>query len=145
MFALEAATGQLAWALPPGVADDAVHLLGVGQDTLLASGDWLYWIDAYTGRLLCQFPRATPTGAGQAAPSPRGLGRGVLAGSHVYFPTREAIFVFDQLPTATDFGRQPKLVRQIPLVPRGVTGGNLVIADGVLLIATGDRLVAFGE
>jgi hypothetical protein len=36
-------------------------------------------------------------------------------------------------------------VREIPLVPRGVTGGNLVIADGILLVATGDRLVAFGQ
>ncbi|MCI0358172.1 MAG: PQQ-binding-like beta-propeller repeat protein [Planctomycetaceae bacterium] len=145
IFALKAATGQLAWALPPGAAADAVHLLGVGQDTLLASGDWLYWIDAQTGRLLAQFPQAGPTGAAQAAPSPRGFGRGILAGDLVYFPTRESILVFDQRPTRTDFGWQPQLVREIPLVPRGATGGNLVIANGVLLIATGDRLMAFGE
>jgi len=145
IFALEAATGQLAWALPPGAAADAVHLLGVGQDTLIASGDWLYWIDAQSGRLLAQFPQAGPTGAAQAAPSPRGFGRGILAGEHVYFPTRESILVFDQRPVRTDFGRQPQLVREIPLVSRGATGGNLVIASGVLLVATGDRLVAFGE
>jgi hypothetical protein len=145
IFALEAATGQLAWALPPGAAADAVHLLGVGQDTVLASGNWLYWIDANSGRLLGQFPQAGPTGPDQAAPAPRGLGRGLLAGSHVYFPTRESIFVFDQKPVRTDFGWQPHLVREIPLVPRGATGGNLVIAGGVLLIATGDRLVAFGQ
>jgi hypothetical protein len=112
---------------------------------VLASGDWLYWIDATTGRLLCQFPQPGPTGAGQASPSPRGFGRGVLAGGHVYFPTRECIYVFDQRPIQSDFGWQPRLVREIPLVPRGVTGGNLVIADGILLIATGERLVAFGQ
>ncbi|MDX1945128.1 MAG: PQQ-binding-like beta-propeller repeat protein [Pirellulaceae bacterium] len=145
LFALVAATGELAWTLPPGAAADAVHLLGIGQDTLLVSGDWLYWIDAQSGRLWCQFPSAGPIGAGQAAPSPRGLGRGVLGGSHVYFPTRETIYVFDQRPAATDFGSQPRLVRQIPLAPRGLTGGNLLISGGVLLIATGDRLVAFGE
>jgi hypothetical protein len=95
--------------------------------------------------LLTQFPAGALGEAGQAAPSPRGLGRGTLAGDHVWFPTRESIFVFQQQPTRTDFGWQPKLVREIPLVPRGVTGGNLTIADGVLLIATGDRLVAFDE
>ena len=145
IFALEAASGRLAWTLPPRAAADAVHLLGLGSDTLLASGDWLYWIDASSGRLLAQFPQAGPTGAGQAAPSPRGLGRGVLAGGHVYYPTREAIYVFDQRPARTDFGWQPRLVREIPLVPRGITGGNLVIAEGILLIATGDRLAAFGQ
>jgi outer membrane protein assembly factor BamB len=145
LFALEAATGQLVWSLPPAAAADAVHLLGIGQDTLLASGDWLYWIDAASGRLLAQFPQAGPVGAQHAAPSPRGLGRGVLAGPHVVFPTRESLLVFDQRPVKTDLGWQPRLVREIPLVPRGVTGGNVVIAGGVLLVATGDRLVAFGE
>jgi outer membrane protein assembly factor BamB len=145
LFALEAATGQLAWSLPPEAASDAIHLLGIGQETLLASGNWLYWIDANTGRLLTQFPQAGPAGAMQAAPSPRGMGRGVLAGQHVIFPTRESLLVFDQRPVRADLGWQPRQIREIPLVPRGVTGGNVVIANGVLLIATGDRLVAFGE
>lgn len=145
IFALEAATGQLAWSLAPGAADDIVHLLGAADDVLVASGDRLYWIDANSGRMLTQFPPGSLGSAGQAAPSPRGLGRGVLAGNHVWWPTRESIFVFNQRPIATDFGWQPKLTREIPLGPRGVTGGNLVIANGVLLIATGDRLVAFDE
>jgi outer membrane protein assembly factor BamB len=145
MFALDATTGQLVWSLPPGGGDDIVHLLGAANDLLLASGDRLYWIDANTGRLLAQFPAGSPGAASQAAPSPRGLGRGTLAGQNVWFPTRESIFVFDQRPAATDFGWQPKLIREIPLTPRGITGGNLTIADGVLLIATGDRLVAFDE
>src|SRR5205085_11692568 len=51
IFALYAATGQLAWTLAPGAADDAVHLLGVADTTFLASGDSLYWIDANTGSL----------------------------------------------------------------------------------------------
>jgi outer membrane protein assembly factor BamB len=145
IFALEAATGQLAWSLPPGAADDIVHLLGGAGNVLLASGDRLYWIDANTGRMLTQFPAGSLGSAGQAAPSPRGLGRGTLAGDHVWFPTRESIFVFQQQPVRTDFGWQPKLIREIPLTPRGITGGNLTMADGVLLIATGDRLVAFDE
>ena len=149
LFALEASTGQLAWTLPPDAAADAVHLLGVsdaqGPETLLASGDRLYWIDASSGKVLARFPQGGPPGPLQAAPSPRGMGRGVLAGSHVVYPTRESLLVFDQQPVKSDLGWQPRLVREIPLAPRGVTGGNVVIGGGVLLIATGDRLVAFGE
>lgn len=145
IFALESATGQIAWSLAPGEAADVVHLLGIHGDTLVASGDRLYWIDANTGRVLTQFPGGSATAAGLAAPSPRGLGRGILAGEHVWFPTRDSVFVFDIQPAATDFGFQPRLAREIALSPRGVTGGNLVLADGVLLIATGDRLVAFDE
>jgi outer membrane protein assembly factor BamB len=142
LFALEAATGQLAWSLPPGAADDAVHLLGVANDTLLVSGDSLYWVDVYTGRQMAQFPRGKLGGAEHAAPSPRGFGRGALAGEHVWWPTRESLYVFDARPATTDFGWQPRLVREIPLLPRATTGGNLVLADGVLLIASGDKLMA---
>jgi outer membrane protein assembly factor BamB len=145
LFALDAASGELVWEMPRGLAGDAVHLLGVQADVLVVSGDSLYWIDARTGRLLAQFPRTSPRGPAQAAAAPRGFGRGVLAGSHVWFPTRESICVFDAAPQHSGFGYEPRLAREIPLLPRGVTGGNLVIAGGVLLIATGDRLVAFGE
>ena len=125
---------------------DAANFVALSQQNwVIASGERLYWIDAETGRLTCQFPFGGTSGAGQAAPSPRGYGRGVLAGSHVYFPTRESILVFDQRPVKTDFGWQPRLVREIPLAPRGIAGGNLVIADGVLLIASADRLVALAE
>ncbi len=69
-------------------------------------------------------------------PRPRGFGRGVLAGSEIYWPTRERIYVFDQ-----GSGRQ---VRQpIELAALGVQGGNLVIHDGVMLVASADELVAF--
>jgi outer membrane protein assembly factor BamB len=145
IFALYAASGQLAWTLPAGAAADAVHLLGVNGDVLLASGDSLYWIDAHTGKQLAQFPPGRLGGAEQAAAAPRGLGRGVIADGHVWFPTRESIFVFDVKPTAGDFGQQPRLVRTIPLIPRGASGGNLVIADGILLIASGDKLTAFSQ
>jgi hypothetical protein len=95
--------------------------------------------------LLTQFPRGQSGGAAQAVPAPRGFGRGVLAGGNVWWPTRESIFVFAAEPLTTDFGRQPRLIREIPLAPRGLTGGNLVLAGGVLLIAGGDRLVAVGQ
>ena len=80
-----------------------------------------------------------------AAPSPRGLGRGILAGDHVFWPTRENILIFHQSPRKTDGGYAPQGVKEIPLFPRGAVGGNLVIAEGKLFLATGDKLFAFGE
>ncbi len=145
IFALYAATGELAWALPPGAADDAVHLLGVADEKLVAGGDSLYWVDALEGRLLAQFPRGKLGGEEQAAPSPRGFGRGVLADGHVWWPTRESILVFTARPAATDFGSQARLIREIPLAVPKMTGGNLLMAGGVLLIASGDKLAAYGE
>ena len=53
--------------------------------------------------------------------------------------------MFEARPAKTDFGWQPKLVREIPLTSLGVAGGNLVIADDVLLIAGSDKLVALGK
>ena len=145
VFAMEAATGQLAWALPPGAAADAVHLLGVTGEHLIVSGDWLYWISVNTGRLQTQFPQPGPVGPGHAAPSPRGFGRGLLADGKILFPTRENIHVFAGEPQKSDFGLQPHHLRTIPLVPRRSTGGNLVIAHGILLIASGDKLSAFAQ
>jgi len=145
IFALYAATGQLAWTLAPGVADDAVHLLGVADDTLAASGDSLYWIDAQQGRLLARFPRGKLGGEEQATAWPRGFGRGILTEDHVWWPTREMIYVFTARPAVTDFGWQPRLVREIPLAASQMIGGNLVMAGGVLLVASGDKLTAYEE
>ena len=145
IFAIKAATGELAWTLAEGTASDAVHLLGVGGGHLIVSGEFLYWIDVHSGRLIAQYPRGGPSSQTTPAPSPRGFGRGVLTGSHIYWPTRQSIIIFQQRPQKSAFGWQPQGVREIPLEPRGVTGGNLTIARGILLIATGDRLYAFSE
>ena len=64
------------------------------------------------------------------------VSRVYLAGGSVYWPTRDKIYVFAQ-----DGSRQ---VRQpIDLAPLGLTGGNLVLAEDVLLIAAANELVAF--
>ena len=129
LFALDAATGLVVWSTPPQQAVDAVHLLGVGSERLIASGDRIYWIDIRDGQISTSFPAQVEEGL-------RGYGRGLLAGGSVYWPTRDKIYVFAQ-----DGSRQ---VRQpIDLAPLGLTGGNLVLAEDVLLIAAANELVAF--
>jgi outer membrane protein assembly factor BamB len=127
--ALDAVTGQILWHTGPEV-EDVVHLLGVADDHLIASGHRLYWIglgpeDA--GRVM----RVVPDSQEKL-----GYGRGILAGDCVYWPTRETTYVFDR-----STGRQKK---EIPLGPRGVRSGNLVVGGGKLLIAGTDELVALG-
>lgn len=145
IFSLDAASGQLVWTLPPGDVVDVVHLLGVKENYLLASGDYLYWIDVVTGQVATQFPQALPIGPGLALPSPRGMGRGTLTGDNVYFPTESSIEVFAQRPEKSGMFYVPKRVEQIDLSLRNAQGGNIVVAGKHLLLASGAQLFCFGE
>jgi hypothetical protein len=120
------------------LADDAVHLLGVGKDNLIASGDGLWWINVYTGKVTGHFPESLPP-----AP-PFGYGRGLLAGDRVYWPTRDYLYVFDQ--SGPRKGARLGESSRIPLVEgRRASGGNLVLADDVLLVANGTTLFGFSS
>jgi len=131
ILALDAATGQILWQTePPDAVRDVIHLLGTTGEHLIAGGQKLYWI-GLNGEDRGRVKHVWPDG-----PEKPGYGRGVLAGDSVLWPTREKIYVFDQ-KTA-----RPKKV--IDLVPRGVSGGNLLAADGHLLIATAGELIALG-
>jgi outer membrane protein assembly factor BamB len=143
IFSLDATSGQLVWTLPPNDAADAVHLLGVGNGYLLASGDYLYWINVVTGQVATQFPAALPIGPGLALPAPRGWGRGILAGDRVFWPTQSALHVFAQSPQRTGMFTVPKQVKEIDLSGGDAAGGNLVLAGGRLIVATADRLIVF--
>ena len=135
ILALDAATGERLWdsEQPPITLgrrpSDAIHLLGVAGGHLIASGDQLYWIGPATGQVAHCWPD------GDRA-DPRGYGRGLLIGNEIYWPTRERIHVFDQ-----HSARQTRPV--IELARRGVSGGNLLVAAGHLIIATDRELVAF--
>ena len=63
----------------PDQLADVNHLLGVGSDRLLASGDGLYWLDLLSGRILGQFPRPTSSAPGTRVPIP-------AAGGAAYWP-----------------------------------------------------------
>ena len=148
IFALDSLTGQLLWSTGVEVAADATFLLGATDDHLIVSGDVLYWLERRSGRVAARFPAYSPAENGFALPEPRGAGRGIVAGEQVYWPTREAIWVFDQrlvpLPGENQGTyREPRLAKRIDLLSRGAAGGHLAYADGVLLIASPDQLLAF--
>jgi outer membrane protein assembly factor BamB len=130
IFALDALTGQILWQTGSQV-EDVVHLLGVADDQLIASGRRLYWIGLdhdRQGRIRHVWP---PTRSLQPQ------GRGILADGWVYLPADDRVYVFDQ--------RSAELKRIIELRPKGVAVGNLLVADGRLLIATDHELVAIGR
>jgi outer membrane protein assembly factor BamB len=130
IFALDAGTGQILWETDPKEnVEDAVQLLGVVGDTLIAAGNRIFWIDLgdHPGRIKAQWPE----GDGRL-----GYGRGLVAADGVYWPTRENLYVFDAAS-----GRQKRVVS---LAARGVSGGNLLATDHGLLIAGSKELVAFG-
>jgi outer membrane protein assembly factor BamB len=145
VFAVERCSGRVIWSLAAEQGTDIVHLIGSTGNVVHASGDALYWIDLQSGRIVTQYPHAPPKSQGLAPPSPRGFGRGIVAGDQVYWPTRDSLYVFAAQPVKTDTGWRPQGVRDISLVQRGATGGNLTIAGGVLLIAGSERLYAFDE
>ncbi len=129
IFALDADSGQILWQSGPEFGD-VVHLLGVSHDCLIASGGRLFWIHL-TGPEQGRLKYAWPDGGARL-----GYGRGLLAGKYVLWPTRKRIYQFDR---ATG-----KLLRAIDLESRGLVGGNLITADGKLLIASARELVVLG-
>jgi outer membrane protein assembly factor BamB len=143
VMALDATTGMLIWATRADVAADAVHLLGVASGEVVVSGECVYWLDAWSGVRVGQFPGSFHPAPGFARPSPRGYGRGVIVGEHVYWPTHDAVLVLKHAAKNSSLGIE--LVREIALRPLGATGGNIVIAGDVLLIASADHLWALAR
>ncbi|HEV3138518.1 MAG TPA: PQQ-binding-like beta-propeller repeat protein, partial [Pirellulales bacterium] len=130
LFALDAGSGEMTWETQ--LPEDVVYLLGVGHGNLLASGDSLWWIDAERGKVVKHWPDATPLG----------YGRGILMGDQVVWPSRDALYVFDQEVSP----RQTAPRDPIPLsTDREVAGGNLVASGRRLLIATPDKLFALEQ
>ncbi len=143
IFALDAFSGQLLWSLPSGVAADVVHLLGVKDEMLIASGDYLYWIDVRTGELCGRFPEPFSQLPETARPSPRGYGRGLIAGEHVLWPTREALYLFAVHPPDRSPWNMPLPLQQPrPWEWYGVQPGHLIPAGDVLLVVGADEMAA---
>jgi outer membrane protein assembly factor BamB len=143
LFALDATTGELVWATDDVSVADAIHLLGVCGNSLIVSGDRLIWLDRWTGRQLLAYPGSTTPGAINALPSPRGLGRGVISNSEVYWPVAGEVFVFAGDMSAHK-GSEPVSIRhRYRVTSGGREGGNLTVADGYLIYSSPSRILAF--
>jgi outer membrane protein assembly factor BamB len=133
VFCLDAASGAPLWQSP---ALDVAHLLGVASGRVVCSvGGFhagLCALDAATGQRLSSWGYRVG-GAEALAP----LGRGLLFGDRVYWPTRAA--GVQELRWDGTTGYPPTVFRDLP-------GGNLAYGNGCLVVATADRLhVLVGE
>lgn len=129
LLALDATTGQPFWR--QRFPDPVLHIVGVVEGRLILSGKSVWAVEAGTG-----LP-AWPERIGFADPAGRGFGRPALSPEFLYWPTRDEILKIDH--------RRGRISGRIQLREDfGMSGGNLVIADGKLLIAHPTGLVALG-
>jgi outer membrane protein assembly factor BamB len=129
ILAIDCDSGVLKWSHT--FSTPGQQLLGATDGRLVIAGDFLWGLDLATGHVQWREGRSDPEAAT--------CGRGVLAGGLVYWPRREEIRLVE---IATG-----RVRRQIDLRERYgmVGGGNLTIAEGLLLIARSDRLTALSE
>jgi outer membrane protein assembly factor BamB len=121
VYALDAREGRLLWSRPRG---GAVRLpYGARGRTLVLGGDRLEFVDLKTGLLL-----AAPVG-----PELNGTGRGALAEDGIYVPCRDGL-----RKVSWDGTWDETLMRPWP--DGQSDGGNLVVVDGAILLATQDAL-----
>jgi outer membrane protein assembly factor BamB len=128
ILALDAATGELRWETT--LAEDTVHLLGVVEGKLVATGDKIWWFNVASGK---------PVRLPWPLDKPAGFGRGAIVDHLVFWPTRERVHVFDA--RSCDEERQPiELVRA-----HNAQGGNIIVADNYFLVVSSDTLYAFEQ
>ncbi|MBX9654313.1 PQQ-binding-like beta-propeller repeat protein [bacterium] len=115
VFCFDSQTGETIWQnrIP------AEHVLGVAKGFLIVTGNRVYALNVNDGQLAWQFPENQP----------KGVGRGMLAGDFVYWPTTAEIHVLDQ---ATGLRAAPPISLLDGLRTKP---GNLVAGDGFALLA----------
>jgi outer membrane protein assembly factor BamB len=125
LICYDAETGEKQWESPASLSFS--HLLGAHAGVVIATGARVCAFDVATGKLRWVRPINN---------SP-GLGRGMIAGGDVYWPTRTDIHVFN---VETGEIARPA----IELFTRlGQRPGNLVQAGEYLLVAQSHRLLAY--
>lgn len=128
VFCIDAATGRLLWELD-GV--EVVHLLGVANGQLIAATrDGLMSVDAASGRIDGMQPTAG------RLPS---LGRGLLAGNWLLWPTQDP----KQAYRAVSLHKRNDLPIFDPSMLSTLPVGNLAFGQGCLAIAGLDDLVVY--
>lgn len=146
IFALDASTGDLLWSTVPEHSADVVHLLTARDGELVTAGDRVVWFDTATGRSLASFPSGVAAKPEEGVAQPRGLGRPWCTRECIYFPHRNQISVIRRKLDRSKTGSKAiEFLEPIALASRANEGGNLVLADRWLLLATPSRLVAFAS
>jgi outer membrane protein assembly factor BamB/tetratricopeptide (TPR) repeat protein len=128
ILALDSDTGKTVWV--NNQLADGLQLLGVVSQKLVVSGNRLAVVDVHTGKTEWIWPESSTAGI-------RGMGRGVIAGNEIFWPTRTEIYAFD--PASGTRTRSP-----ISLSPVSDCGANLAAAAGRLIVAGYDKLQCFG-
>ncbi len=128
VFALDAQTGALVWITDQ--LPDALHLLGVVQQSLIVSGNRLWLLDIRSGTKKFIWPESEHAGI-------RGMGRGLIAGDEIFWPTRDAIYVLHAVT-----GERARTPIKLSSMSQG--GANLAAAHGHLIVAGYDKLTALG-
>ena len=128
IFALDANTGQMIWSTDK--LADALHLLGVVRHNLIVGGNRLTALDIRTGKIKFTWPESQTAGI-------RGLGHGLVAGDEIFWPTRHEIYVIHGVT-----GARSRTSIRLGAISDG--GANLAAADGRLLVAGRDKIMAFG-
>ncbi|MCI0334757.1 MAG: PQQ-binding-like beta-propeller repeat protein [Planctomycetes bacterium] len=128
VFALDAQTGARVWIT--NQLPDALHLLGVVQQSLIVSGNRLWSLDVRSGTKQFVWPESEHAGI-------RGMGRGLIGGDEVFWPTRDAIYVMHAVT-----GERTRTPIKLSSISQG--GANLAAAHGRLIIAGYDTLTALG-
>jgi len=141
ILGLDAASGMLLWRSAPC---DAVHLLGVVNNKLIASGRGLYWFDAAQGAIEWVWPEGTLTASDAVRPGLQGWGRGVIAGGNIYWPIRRHEEARPYQILVIDAADARRVRPPIELALYHATAGNLIAAGEHLILATATRLYAFG-
>jgi hypothetical protein len=101
-------------------------VLGVAGKRLIVSGEVISALDVSSGRVEWNWPESDRAGI-------RGMGRGVIAGNEIFWPTRNEILVID--PKTGGQTRPP-----ISLSPLA-GGANLAVSHGRLVVAGYDKLM----
>ncbi|HZE96938.1 MAG TPA: PQQ-binding-like beta-propeller repeat protein [Planctomycetota bacterium] len=123
LYAFDAQTGQLRWDAPRG--QDLRTIYGVKDGTLVLGGERVELRELLTGR------QASPPMADEL----RGSGRGVIAPDGIYVPGQDKLRRLNWDGTWDE-----SLARRWP----GVSdGGNLIIVDGAVVLATQDAIQVF--
>lgn len=130
LLALEASSGALKWKSAP--LPDVVHLVGVSGGNLFATGDRAWTLEAATGKIVRSWP---DTGSGYEP-----AGRGLMAGTFLYWPTANEIHILDQKTGLRSTRGSIRLKERFQ-----TSGGNLALGDGYLVVAGTDNLSVFTQ